>query len=73
MVHGDNSGLKLPPLVAPTQVVIVPIKQKAEGVLDKAYELRDELKKNKHVKSFKAAPYNDGGEGCTVVELKDRK
>ena len=45
MVHGDNSGLKLPPLVAPTQVVIVPIKQKAEGVLDKAYEIRDELKK----------------------------
>ena len=45
MVHGDDSGLKLPPLVAPTQVVIVPIKQKAEGVLDKAYELREELKK----------------------------
>jgi prolyl-tRNA synthetase len=45
MVHGDNSGLKLPPLVAPTQEVIVPIKQKAEGVLDKAYEIRDELKK----------------------------
>jgi len=44
MVHGDDSGLKLPPLVAPTQVVIVPIKQKAEGVLDKAYALRDELK-----------------------------
>lgn len=44
MVHGDDSGLKLPPLVAPTQVVIVPIKQKAEGVLDKAYELRDALK-----------------------------
>ena len=44
MVHGDDSGLKLPPLVAPTQVMIVPIKQKAEGVLDKAYELKDELK-----------------------------
>ncbi|MCR5279473.1 MAG: proline--tRNA ligase [Lachnospiraceae bacterium] len=44
MVHGDDSGLKLPPLVAPTQIVIVPIKQKAEGVLDKAYELRDNLK-----------------------------
>ena len=44
MVHGDDSGLKLPPLVAPTQVVIVPIKQKAEGVLDKAYEIREELK-----------------------------
>ena len=37
MVHGDDSGLKLPPLVAPTQVVIVPIKQNAEVVLDKAY------------------------------------
>jgi len=45
MVHGDDSGLKLPPLVAPTQVVIVPIKQKAEGVLDKAYEIREVLKK----------------------------
>ncbi len=44
MVHGDDSGLKLPPLVAPTQVMIIPIKQKAEGVLDKAYEIREELK-----------------------------
>ena len=44
MVHGDNSGLKLPPLVAPTQVMIIPIKQKAEGVLDKAYEIANELK-----------------------------
>ena len=35
--------------------------------------LRSELKRNKHVKSFRAAPYNDGGEGCTIVELKDRK
>ncbi|MCR4787083.1 MAG: proline--tRNA ligase [Lachnospiraceae bacterium] len=45
MVHGDDSGLKLPPLVAPVQVMIVPIQQKKEGVLDKAYEIRDELKK----------------------------
>ena len=45
MVHGDDSGLKLPPLVAPTQVMIVPIQQKKEGVLDKAYAIRDELKK----------------------------
>ena len=28
MVHGDNSGLVLPPKVAPTQVVIIPIQQK---------------------------------------------
>ena len=44
MVHGDNSGLVLPPRVSPTQIMIVPIQQKKEGVLDKAYELRDTLK-----------------------------
>ena len=40
---GDDSGLKLPPKVAPTQIMIVPIQQKKEGVLDKAYALRDRL------------------------------
>lgn len=44
MVHGDNSGLVLPPRVAPTQVMIIPIQQKKEGVLDKAYELKNRLK-----------------------------
>ena len=43
MVHGDNSGLVLPPRVAPTQIMIIPIQQKKEGVLNKAYELRDKL------------------------------
>ncbi len=43
MVHGDNSGLVLPPKVAPTQVMIIPIQQKKEGVLEKAYELKDRL------------------------------
>ena len=43
MVHGDDNGLKLPPLVAPTQVMIVPIQQKKEGVLEKAEELRNLL------------------------------
>ena len=28
MVHGDDKGLRLPPKVAPTQVVIVPILRK---------------------------------------------
>lgn len=45
MVHGDNRGLVVPPKVAPKQVMIVPIAQHKEGVLDKAYELRDQLKK----------------------------
>ena len=43
MVHGDNSGLVLPPRIAPTQVMIVPIRQDAEGVLDKAQELKRTL------------------------------
>lgn len=44
MVHGDNNGLVLPPRVAPTQVMIVPIQQQKEGVLDKAYEIEATLK-----------------------------
>ena len=43
MTHGDNNGLVLPPAVAPIQVVILPIAQHKEGVLDKARELRDRL------------------------------
>lgn len=43
MVHGDDNGLVLPPRVAPVQVVIVPIRQQQEGVLDKATEIRDAL------------------------------
>lgn len=44
MVHGDDSGLVLPPRIAPTQVMVIPIQQNKEGVLDKAYDLRDRLK-----------------------------
>ncbi|GLC79526.1 proline--tRNA ligase [Lacrimispora brassicae] len=43
MVHGDDSGLVLPPRIAPTQVVIVPVQQQKEGVLNKAYELKQVL------------------------------
>ncbi len=43
MVHGDDNGLVLPPRIAPTQVMIVPIQQQKEGVLDKAFEIRDML------------------------------
>ncbi len=45
MVHGDDSGLVLPPAIAPTQVVVVPIAAHKEGVLEKAGELRDRLGK----------------------------
>ncbi len=39
MVHGDDSGLVLPPRIAPTQIMIIPIQQHKEGVLEKAEEL----------------------------------
>ena len=44
MVHGDNSGLVLPPRIAPVQAVVIPIQQKKEGVLDNAYKLQAQLK-----------------------------
>ncbi len=43
MVHGDNSGLVLPPRIAPVQVCIVPVMQKKPGVLDKAFEIKEVL------------------------------
>jgi len=43
MVHGDDSGLILPPRVAPTQLMIIPVAQHKEGVLEKAEELRGKL------------------------------
>lgn len=45
MVHGDDSGLVLPPRIAPFQVVIVPIGRDnwRETVLPRAQEIRQEL------------------------------
>ncbi|HKL84223.1 MAG TPA: proline--tRNA ligase [Bacilli bacterium] len=45
MVHGDDNGLSLPPYVAPTQVVIIPIQQNKPGVLTKAKEMKARLDK----------------------------
>ena len=44
MVHGDDSGLILPPRIAPTQVMVMPIAQHKPGVLEKAAELAETLK-----------------------------
>ena len=44
MTHGDDSGLVLPPAVAPIQAVIVPIASHKEGVLEKANQVCDRLK-----------------------------
>lgn len=44
MVHGDDSGLVLPPRVAPTECRIIPIAQHKEGVMERARALYGEMK-----------------------------
>lgn len=44
MVHGDDSGLVMPPKIAPVQARVVPISQHIEGVTEKAEELERTLK-----------------------------
>ncbi|MBQ7624853.1 MAG: proline--tRNA ligase [Clostridia bacterium] len=44
MAHGDDSGLVLPPDVAPTQVIVVPVAQHKEGVLEHANALLEKLR-----------------------------
>ena len=44
MVHGDNSGLVLPPYLAPIQVQIIPIQQQKPGVLEACNKLFESLK-----------------------------
>lgn len=39
MSHGDARGLKLPPVVAPIQVIVIPVAQHKEGVTEKAEEI----------------------------------
>ncbi len=43
MTHGDERGLKLPPVVAPIQCVIVPIASKKPGVIEACESLKTEL------------------------------
>ena len=45
MTHSDNNGLVLPPVIAPTQVVVVPIAQHKPGVIEAATALKDRLAK----------------------------
>lgn len=50
MVHGDDSGLVLPPRIAPTQLMIIPIAQHKPGVTEKATELLETLGEQFRVK-----------------------
>lgn len=70
MTHGDNRGLKLPPLVAPIQVVIVPFAQHKAGVLEKVEEIKSRLEKaGVRVKADVSADQTPGYK-CNNWELK---
>ena len=45
MTHGDDSGLVLPPAIAPIQAVLIPIATHRDGVLDKANEVYTRMSK----------------------------
>ncbi len=68
MVHGDDSGLVLPPRIAPTQVMVIPIAQHKEGVLEKAEEIRKELAQKFRVKM----DASDKGPGFKFAEQEMR-
>ena len=62
MVHGDDRGLRMPPRVAPVQVVIVPIimKKKREEVLAKARELTERFNDTLRVELDDREGYSPG-------------
>ena len=60
MAHGDNRGLKLPPRVAPIQLVVVPVAANKEGVIEKATEVYEGLKDKYRVEIDKRDQYTPG-------------
>ena len=45
MTHGDDNGLVLPPAIAPIQIMVIPVAQHKEGVIEKAQEVKERLAK----------------------------
>ena len=60
MAHGDDRGLKLPPKVAPIQVVIVPVAMHKEGVKEAAQELFEKLNEKYRVELDIREQYSPG-------------
>lgn len=60
MVHGDDNGLVLPPKIAPIQLVIIPVAQHKEGVLDKTYEIKKQLEKQFRLEIDASEGYSPG-------------
>ena len=60
MAHGDNRGLKLPPQIAPIQIVIIPIAIHKDGVKEKAKKLYDIISKKYRVELDQREQYSPG-------------
>ncbi|MFI3115176.1 MAG: proline--tRNA ligase [Clostridia bacterium] len=45
MTHSDDNGLVLPPMIAPTQVIVIPVAQHKDGVIEKNTEIMQMLQK----------------------------
>lgn len=45
MVHGDDNGLVMPPMIAPTQLMVIPVQANKPGVVEKAQEVFAQVKK----------------------------
>ncbi|GAB4115666.1 MAG: proline--tRNA ligase [Candidatus Caldatribacteriota bacterium] len=62
MVHGDERGLKLPPKVAPIQVIIIPIifDQSKQKILEKVAQLKSRLQSNFRVEIDERDEYTPG-------------
>lgn len=69
MVHGDDKGLKLPPRIAPTQAVVIPIAMHKEGVVEAATKLKEALCEEYRV-DIDASDANSPGWKFNQYEMK---
>jgi len=66
MAHGDDNGLVLPPKIAPTQVVVIPITTKSQNL--PAGRQGSKLKTQSHISKLKTTLEENG----VRVEIDDR-
>lgn len=69
MVHGDDKGLKVPPRIAPTQAVVIPIAMHKDGVIESATQLQQKLNEKYRV-DIDASDANSPGWKFNQYEMK---
>jgi prolyl-tRNA synthetase len=62
MMHGDNKGLILPPPIAPTQIIIIPIikDENKEKIFENCEKIKKKLEKNFRTEIDKREEYTPG-------------